>query len=149
VVEHLLAKEDVASSSLVTRSSLRLKDAPSEGWSARRSLSESGLRSDASYGWRAAEITAIVMHSAECYALRLSSPIGIPAERALCRLYDRFETARRPAQSGRIAAYRRVRTMANRCLLRIYRAQNGSGIRTIPRVRFRSRIRSTTFPLGN
>src|SRR5207244_6335188 len=33
VVEHLLAKEDVASSSLVTRSSLRLSYCESEGWS--------------------------------------------------------------------------------------------------------------------
>ena len=33
VVEHLLAKEDVASSSLVTRSSLRLSYGESEDWS--------------------------------------------------------------------------------------------------------------------
>src|SRR5947207_13950361 len=35
VVEHLLAKEDVASSSLVTRSSLRWCEAQIEGWSER------------------------------------------------------------------------------------------------------------------
>ena len=43
MVEHLLAKEDVASSSLVTRSSLRLGRSESEGWSVRRSLGEDGL----------------------------------------------------------------------------------------------------------
>jgi putative endonuclease len=57
VVEHLLAKEDVASSSLVTRSSLRFRVAYAKGWSVRRSLGEGELTCDKSYGWQ-----AIVMH---------------------------------------------------------------------------------------
>ena len=42
VVEHLLAKEDVASSSLVTRSSLRLAPAERRLERVRRSLGEGG-----------------------------------------------------------------------------------------------------------
>src|SRR5438477_2301186 len=55
VVEHLLAKEDVASSSLVTRSSLRLvRSAKGRLERARRSHGEGGPpESHPGYGWQA------------------------------------------------------------------------------------------------
>ncbi len=58
VVEHLLAKEDVASSSLVTRSSLRLeRERKAEAGAVRRSLGEGGRASlQATAGRPASEI---------------------------------------------------------------------------------------------
>ncbi len=55
MVEHLLAKEDVASSSLVTRSSLRLERSEEQRLERRAvALREGGLRRAArSYGWQA------------------------------------------------------------------------------------------------
>ncbi len=54
MVEHLLAKEDVASSSLVTRSSLRLERSEEQRLERRAlALREGGLRRPArSYGWQ-------------------------------------------------------------------------------------------------
>jgi putative endonuclease len=54
VVEHLLAKEDVASSSLVTRSSLRLEcSAKRRLERVRRSLAKADRLNPLSYGWQA------------------------------------------------------------------------------------------------
>ena len=54
VVEHLLAKEDVASSSLVTRSSLRLeRSARRRLERVRRSLAKADRPKTPSYGWQA------------------------------------------------------------------------------------------------
>ena len=54
MVEHLLAKEDVASSSLVTRSSLRLeRSARRRLERVRRSLAKADRPKTPSYGWQA------------------------------------------------------------------------------------------------
>ena len=59
VVEHLLAKEDVASSSLVTRSSLRLERSAKRGLErVRRSLAKADRPKTPSYGWQA----SLLMH---------------------------------------------------------------------------------------
>jgi hypothetical protein len=60
VVEHLLAKEDVASSSLVTRSSLRLERSAKRRLD--RSLGEGGPRGEPSYGWQASQMTWVALN---------------------------------------------------------------------------------------
>lgn len=90
VVEHLLAKEDVASSSLVTRSS----------------LGEGGPRGEPSYGWQASQITyAAPTRSPHEDAVRLSLKIEISSERAVCRMHNRSETANSRPQPRPFAAY--------------------------------------------
>jgi putative endonuclease len=68
LVEHHLAKVDVASSSLVTRSSLRLKRSAIEGWSERAvPWAKVGRLNPRSYGWQA----SLVMYYA--YLLKSKS----------------------------------------------------------------------------
>ena len=74
MVEHLLAKEDVASSSLVTRSSLRLERSAKPGLErVRRSFSEGGPP----------KIAKLRLAGQPSNVLRLPSEIGISSKTAV------------------------------------------------------------------
>jgi hypothetical protein len=76
VVERLVANEKVASSTLVTRSSLRLSKAQSEDWSERaEAMRRRAAPKKPSYGWQASSQNV----------LRLPSQVGVVSETAICR----------------------------------------------------------------
>ena len=85
MVEHLLAKEDVASSSLVTRSSLRLKRSAKRRLErVRRSLTKADRPNGSSYGWQASLVMFYV------YLLKSESHPRQPYIGSTCDLPQRL-----------------------------------------------------------
>src|SRR5438105_4908877 len=116
VVEHLLAKEDVASSSLVTRSSLRLvRSANRRLERARRTRGDGGAaRSRPSYGWQASSRFC-------CCVLRLHFAIEIRAEPAIHQSDAQSQEAIARSPGRTISTYREIRSVAYGRVLRICR----------------------------
>ena len=115
VVEHLLAKEDVASSSLVTRSSLRLvRSANRRLERARCSRGEGGSpdRIQATAGKPVRDFAVV---------LRLHFAIEIRAEPAIHWSDARSQEAIARSPGRTISAYREIRSVAYSRVLRICR----------------------------
>ena len=92
VVEHLLAKEDVASSSLVTRSSLRCNEVEAKAGASAIALGRRRTNSSATAGKPFTFATLRTDDSFSRHALRLYSEIGVAARTAVYRFDFRLKT---------------------------------------------------------
>jgi hypothetical protein len=142
VVEHLLAKEDVASSSLVTRSSLRMERRD------RRRLSAVAIRASATMAKEDLTLRATAGRPAfEFNALRLFTDITVPAGSTVCGLDRQSQKTVYGPQLGRLTAHSKIPSMGARCLFCFCKRKASNRFSEISKVGLRKGIRQAAFSL--